>query len=144
MIGATVYRFTSPHFNGLWLAIIGYLGSCTMVLLEPLHLWVLMAVIPISGFCFVQGRIAARTLLMRASPEGQAGRIFGATQAFGLAYAIAATVGLSMLADATHVRYAFWGLSLLIAATVILAAGPLVRRAVTKPAQTPVLAGTAA
>jgi MFS family permease len=144
LIGAAVYRFTSPRIQGLWLAMLGYLGSCVMLVLQPLSLWLLMIVIPISGFCFAQGRIAARTLLMQASPEQRAGRIFGATQAFGLAYAIAATVGLSALSDATHVRYAFWGLALLVATTVLLAGGALIRRVVVKPAPAAPLAGVPA
>jgi MFS family permease len=138
LIGAAVYRFTSVRIDGLLLAVLGYLGSCLMLLLQPLSLVTLMLVIPISGFCFAQARIAARTLLMRAAPERRVGRIFGATQAGGLAYAVAATVGLSMLSDSTDVRYGFWGLSLLVAATVLLSGASLARR------RTPVLAGSAA
>jgi len=64
-------------------------------------------------------RIAARTLLMKASPADQVGRIFGGAQAFGLGLGIAATLGLSALADRTSVPVAFWSLAALIGAIAV-------------------------
>ncbi|MET0134666.1 MAG: MFS transporter [Kibdelosporangium sp.] len=119
IIGAGVYGRVAGKVNGLKLALVGTLGCCVMLVLEPLHYIVLMAVVPFAAFFFAQGRIAARTLLMQAAPEDRVGRIFGGAQAFGLALGVAGTVGLSALADATHVRYAFWGLALIIAGIVI-------------------------
>jgi MFS family permease len=119
IFGAACYGWVSERISGLRLAVLGTLGCMTMVALEPLHYGVLMAVIPIAGFCFAQGRIAARTLLMRASPEDRVGRIFGGAQAFGLALGIAATVGLSSVADAFGVPWAFWGLVVLVVGIVV-------------------------
>lgn len=119
IIGAGVYGRIAGKISGLKLALIGALGCCVMLVLEPLHYVVLLAVVPFAAFFFAQGRIAARTLLMQASPEERVGRIFGGAQAFGLALGIAGTVGLSALADATSVPFAFWGLAAIIAAIVI-------------------------
>lgn len=111
--GAACYGWVSARIKGLHLAVIGMLGNLTMLAIQPLHYIVLMTAIPFAGFSFAQGRIAARTMLMRASPEERTGRIFGGAQALGLALGVAATVSLSALADATRVPYAFWGLALL-------------------------------
>ncbi len=114
IVGAACYGWISTKIKGLNLAVLGSLGCMTMVIFEPLGPYVLMSVIPFAAFCFANGRIAARTLLMRASPVDKVGRIFGGAQAFGLALGIAATVGLSVLADATSIPYAFWGLVVLV------------------------------
>jgi MFS family permease len=119
IIGAGVYGRIAGKVPVLKLALIGTLGCCVMIVLEPLHYVVLMVVIPFAAFFFAQGRIAARTLLMQASPEERVGRIFGGAQALGLALGIGGTVGLSALADAVGVPYAFWGLAAIIAAIVI-------------------------
>lgn len=144
LVSAAMYGFISPKVNGLRLAMLGYLGSCLVIALEPMALWLLLAVIPISGFCFAQGRIAARTLLMRAVPDSRAGRVFGATQAFGLGYSVLATVVLATMSDRTDIRSGFWGTSLLVGATVLIAGLPLARREARRPAETPALAGSAA
>jgi MFS family permease len=119
IIGAACYGRISTRIKGLHLAVFGMLGNLVMFAIQPLHYIVLMAAIPFAGFCFAQGRIAARTLLMRASPEDRVGRIFGGTQAAGLALGVVATVGLSALADASTVPYAFWGLAILQGAIAI-------------------------
>ncbi|WP_409492332.1 MFS transporter [Amycolatopsis sp. cmx-11-12] len=119
IVGAAAYGKVSKRFKGIHLAVLGTLGNLICLAIQPLHYIALMAAIPFAGFCFAQGRIAARTLLMRASPEDRVGRIFGGTQAVGLGLGVAATVGLSTLADATTVPYAFWGLALLQGAIVI-------------------------
>jgi len=116
----------------------------TFVIVEPVHYLVLMAVIPFAAFCFANGRIAARTLLMQASPVQRVGRIFGGAQAFGLALGTAATFGLSSLADATTVPYAFWGLVLLVDAIVIGTYLSLVRPMKAAQAEPEVLAPAAA
>jgi len=119
LIGAASYGWVSKRIKGLNLAVLGMLGNLVMFALQPTHYIVLMACIPFAGFCFAQGRIAARTLLMRASPENRTGRIFGSAQALGLALGIGATVGLSALADATTVPYAFWGCAILQGAIAV-------------------------
>ncbi|MFD5092812.1 MFS transporter [Amycolatopsis thailandensis] len=119
IVGAAAYGKVSKRFKGIHLAVLGTLGNLICLAIQPLHYIALMAAIPFAGFCFAQGRIAARTLLMRASPEDRVGRIFGGTQAVGLGLGVGATVGLSALADATTVPYAFWGLAILQGAIVI-------------------------
>ncbi|WP_327001058.1 MFS transporter [Dactylosporangium sp. NBC_01737] len=114
IIGAACYPWISARIKGLHLAVLGQLGCMTMVIFEPLHYIVLMSVIPVAAFCFANGRIAARTLLMQASPVERVGRIFGGAQAFGLALGVAATVVLSAVADAISVPWAFWGLVVLV------------------------------
>src|SRR5262249_49390058 len=69
----------------------------------------------------------ARTLLTRAATVERAGRVFGGAQAFGLALGIVATVGLSLLADATAVKWAFWGLVLMVDAIAFFTYLSLVR-----------------
>jgi MFS family permease len=117
--GATCYGWVSARIGGLPLAVLGMLGNLVVLVVEPLHYIVLMTTIPLAGFCFAQGRIAARTLLMRAAPADRVGRVFGAAQALGLGLGIAATVGLSALADSTTVPYAFWGCAILQGAIVM-------------------------
>ncbi|UUV33161.1 MFS transporter [Amycolatopsis roodepoortensis] len=119
IVGAAAYGKVSKQFKGIHLAVLGTLGNLICLAIQPLHYIALMAAIPFAGFCFAQGRIAARTLLMRASPEERVGRIFGGTQALGLGLGVGATVALSSLADATTVPYAFWGLAILQGAIVI-------------------------
>ncbi|MEV6909035.1 MFS transporter [Amycolatopsis sp. NPDC051071] len=119
IVGAAMYGKVSKRFKGIHLAVLGTLGNLICLAIQPLHYIALMVAIPFAGFCFAQGRIAARTLLMRASPEDRVGRIFGGTQAVGLGLGVGATVVLSTLADATTVPYAFWGLAILQGAIVI-------------------------
>jgi MFS family permease len=119
LIGAASYGWVSKRIKGLNLAVLGMLGNLVMFALQPTHYIVLMIVIPFAGFCFAQGRIASRTLLMRASPEEKTGRIFGSAQALGLALGIGATVTLSALADSASVPYAFWACALFQGAIAI-------------------------
>jgi MFS family permease len=119
IIGAACYPWISARIKGLHLAVLGQLGCMTMVIFEPLHYIALMSVIPVAAFCFANGRIAARTLLMQASPVERVGRIFGGAQAFGLALGVAATVGLSAVADGISVPWAFWGLVILVDAIAV-------------------------
>ncbi|MGW5053463.1 MFS transporter [Actinokineospora sp. NPDC004072] len=139
IVGAACYGWVSTRIKGLRLALLGTLGCMAMVALEPLHHVVLMVVIPFAAFSFAQGRIAARTLLMQSSPEDRVGRIFGFAQAMGLAMGVAATVGLSALADATSVPVAFWGLALLISGIAVSTYLSLVKplKAMAAPAPEP-------
>jgi MFS family permease len=144
IVGAACYGRISTRIKGLNLAVLGSLGCMTMVIFEPLGPYVLMSVIPFAAFFFANGRIAARTLLMRASPVDKVGRIFGGAQAFGLALGIAATVGLSVLADATRIPYAFWGLVILVDAIVVGTYISLVRPLSALSKQPEILEATAA
>jgi MFS family permease len=117
--GAACYPWVSGRIRPLPLAVLGMLGNLTMFVIQPLNYLALMTAIPFAGFCFAQGRIAARTLLMRASPEDRVGRIFGGAQAVGLAMGVVATMGLAALADATTVPYAFWACAALQGAIAV-------------------------
>jgi MFS family permease len=114
IVGAAAHGWIAARVSGLRIALFGSLGCCVMVVVETANYVVLMFCIAFAGFFFANFRIAARTLLMRASPEERVGRIFGTAQAFGLALGIAATLGLSILADKTSVPVAFYGLAILI------------------------------
>jgi MFS family permease len=114
IVGAATYGKLSARAHGLELAVLCSLVCAVTIALEPTGYIVLMAVIPFAGFFFANFRIAARTLLMQASPAERAGRIFGGAQAFGLALGIAATVGLSVLADRVSVPVAFWALAVIV------------------------------
>jgi MFS family permease len=114
IIGAAAHGWIAARVSGLRIALFGSLGCCVMVVVESTNYIVLMFCIAFAGFFFANFRIAARTMLMHASPEDRAGRIFGGAQAFGLALGIAATLGLSILADKTSVPVAFYGLAILI------------------------------
>jgi MFS family permease len=119
ILGAACYGWISARISGLRMALICSLICCVTIVLEPVHYVVLMIVIPFAGFFFANFRIAARTLLMKASPADRVGRIFGGAQAFGLGLGIAATLGLSVLADRTSVPVAFWSLAALIGAIAV-------------------------
>ena len=144
LIGAALYPKISSRVKILPLAVIAMLGNVAMWCLEPLNYILLMSVIPIGGACYALTRIAARTMLMRASPQDQVGRIFGGTQAASLALSVLVTVALSALADATTVQYAFWGLGALQAGIAIGTYISLVKPMSALAKQSEVLAATAA
>jgi MFS-type transporter involved in bile tolerance (Atg22 family) len=126
--GAAAFKRTSRLFPPKRLALFGFLVSAGLISVEAVNVVALMIAIPISGFCFSQARVAARTMLMRAVPESRAGRVFGTTNAFGLAFSVAATMVLSVLADHTEVRAGFWGLSIVVGVTAIVAVLSLANR----------------
>jgi MFS family permease len=113
LIGGLLYPKISSRVRALPLAVLAMLGNVAIWCLEPLNYIALMCLIPVGGTCYALTRISSRTLLMRASPQERVGRIFGGTQAAGLALAVLATVVMSALADATTVPIAFWGLGAL-------------------------------
>jgi MFS family permease len=119
IVGGTCHGWIAARFPSLRIALTGSLICCLILTLIQSNYIVLMCLMPFAGFSFVNFRIAARTMLMKAAPQDQVGRIFGAAQALGLAVGIAAVLGLSILADRTRVPNAFFGLAALIAAIVI-------------------------
>jgi MFS family permease len=135
--GAACYPWFSKRVKGLRLAAGGMAVMLVLFCLQPIHYIVLMAVIPVAGFFFAQGRIASRTLLMRASPAAQVGRIFGGTNAAGLAAGITANLVISTYADHNTVRSAFWVLAAvqgsILAGTYISLVKPMA--ALEKPAE---------
>jgi MFS family permease len=137
--GGACYARISSRVKPLQLAVFSMLANLVMWCLEPLNWILLMAAIPIGGFCYALTRISSRTLLMQASPPDRVGRIFGTTQAAGLALTVVATAGISVLADATTVPYAFWALGALQVGLAIGAYISLVKplSALGKPAAIP-------
>jgi MFS family permease len=119
LAGGACYPWISSRIKPVPLAVFSMLANLVMWCIEPLNYIVLMSAIPVGGFCYAQTRISARTLLMRASPPDRVGRVFGTTQATALALTVLATAGMSVLADATTVPYAFWALGALQAGLAI-------------------------
>jgi MFS family permease len=116
LTGAACYPWFSKRVKGLRLAAGGMAVMLVLFCLQPINYIVLMAVIPVAGFFFAQGRISSRTLLMRASPTERVGRIFGGTNAAGLAAGITANLVISTYADHNSLRSAFWVLAAVQAA----------------------------
>jgi Major Facilitator Superfamily len=115
MFAAASYKRISARFANLPIVCAGYVGCAVLIALEPIGVATLLICIPLAGLTFGLARVAARTQLMTAVDESQAGRVFGATNAFGLAFAAAATVVISGLADHTEVPYAFVALGAFVA-----------------------------
>lgn len=136
IIGAACHGWIAARFPSLRIALGCSLVCCLTIVLEPANYIVLMCVIPFAGFFFVNFRIAARTMLMKASPQERVGRIFGGTQAFGLGLGIAATVGLASLAGTSHVPFlagtnhvplAFFALAALVGSIAVATSLSLVK-----------------
>jgi MFS family permease len=134
MIAAALYKRVSTRVSTLRMAFIGYLACAAIIALEPINVWLLVALIPFSGMFFGLARISARTMLMSAVAESRAGRVFGATQALGLGLSAIMTVLISRLADQTRVSYAFFVLAAVVAAMVVVVVLLLRARAVRQPA----------
>ena len=111
LTGAALYDRISKRLSPMRLAFYGTLLNLAMFCLQPLNFIVLMVAIAFAGFGFALSRIAARTLLMQASPHDRVGRIFGGVNALGLGLGITANVGLSALADHTAVPDSMWTLA---------------------------------
>ena len=97
--------------------------------LEPFNVYATMAIIFCSGLCFGMGRIASRTLLMSAVEESRAGRVFGATNAFGLGLGAVVTIGLSLVSDHATIKAGFFGLAGMTALLVCVASYAIYRTA---------------
>jgi MFS family permease len=121
VVGAAIFPRVSARVRLLPLAVLTMLANVVCWCLEPLNYIVLICLIPFAGVVYALTRISARTLLMKASPDDRAGRIFGGAQAAGLGLAVLATVVLALVADKTQVIYAFWGLGAAQAAISIIA-----------------------
>ncbi|WP_374774846.1 MFS transporter [Streptomyces sp. NBC_01310] len=115
LFAAWAFKKLSAKATVLKTALIGYLAFSVLLVLESIHLYSMMAVIPFAAIAFCVARISARTALMSAAPEERTGFVFGATNAFGLAAGTTAVVLISLLVDATHVRNGFYALSALTA-----------------------------
>jgi MFS family permease len=128
LIAAAVYKSVSTRVGNLRIALVGYLGCAVFIALEPqLGVVALMFLLLSGALTFGLARVAARTLLMSAVVEDRVGRVFGATNAFGLAFSVVATLAISGVADHTEVRYGFLALALLVGAISLVAAATLWR-----------------
>jgi MFS family permease len=118
MLAAAWFPRVSNRIRGPRLAFLGLLGSAVCMAVEPFNVYATMVIIFCSGLCFGLGRIASRTLLMSAVQENRAGRVFGATNAFGLGLGAVVTIGLSVLSDHATIKAGFFGLAAVTALIV--------------------------
>jgi MFS family permease len=128
MLAAAWFPQISNRIRGPRLAFLGMLGSAACMAIEPFNVYATMVIIFFSGMCFGMGRIAARTLLMSAVEESRAGKVFGATNAFGLALGAVVTIGLSVVSDHTTIKAGFLGLAG-VTALIVSAASFVIHRA---------------
>lgn len=122
LVAAALYKIVSRRSPDLHTALVGYLACAALVMAQPrLGVAGLMVLLPLGTLAFGAARISCRTMLMRAAPHDRAGTVFGATNAFGLAFSVAATIAISGVADRHAVHHGFTSLALLIAGTAALA-----------------------
>ena len=115
LLAAALYKRLSAHATDLRIALLGFAGCAAFITAQPLFgVALLMVLLPLGTLTFGAARIATRTMLMAAVEESRAGQVFGAANATGLALSVAATLGISVIADSTEVRYGFLALALLI------------------------------
>ncbi len=125
---AALYKWAGPRFPNLRIALVGYVLCGTLLATEShFGVWVFMLLYPLQAMMFGTGRVAARTMLLHAVPESRAGRVFGATNSVGLAFSVAATIGISRLADRTSVQVGWIVLGTLVACTAVVAVALLWR-----------------
>ena len=127
LTGAALYDRISKRFTLMQLAFYGTMLNLAMFCLQPLNYIVLMVAISFAGFGFALSRIAARTLLMQASPHDRVGRIFGGVNAVGLGAGITANIALSALADHTAVPDSMWTLAAIQVSVAVGAYVSLIR-----------------
>lgn len=125
---AALYKWVSPRWPNLRIALIGYVACGTILALEThFGVWVFMVLYPLGAMMFGVSRVAARTMLLHAVPENRAGRVFGTTNAVGLTFSVAATIGISRLVDRTTVQTGWVVLGVLIACLAVVAVALLWR-----------------
>jgi MFS family permease len=118
LLAAVAYKLVNRRVPNLWLALAGYFACAAFVVLQPrFGITGLMILLPLGTLTFGIARISCRTMLMRAVPEQRAGRVFGATNAFGLAFSVVATMAIAGISDHTAVRHGFTSLAVLMAGT---------------------------
>ncbi len=131
-VGALTAAALYPRIRGrssdLRIAFGGYLGCATFIALQPqLGVVGMMGFLPAAALTFGLARIAARTMLMTAVTEDRVGRVFGATNAFGLAFSVAATLVVSGVVDRTREPYGAVTLALIVGVTALFTVAALVR-----------------
>ncbi|MFF4953021.1 MFS transporter [Streptomyces chattanoogensis] len=128
VIAATVFGRISGRLGELRLMLLGYLGCALFISLQPRFGTVgLMMLLPLGALTFGLARISARTLLMRAATEDRVGRVFGATNAFGLAASAGAALAITTLSDRTQVKYGYLSLAVLVAVIATITIGTIWR-----------------
>ncbi|WP_018350187.1 MFS transporter [Longispora albida] len=80
----------------------------------------MMALLGVGAFILCNAAIATRTLLMTSISADRVGRVFGAANAFRVAFAAVATLTLAQFADSQNVEYAFFAFGALIAGVAII------------------------
>jgi MFS family permease len=127
LAGVALYKRASTRFDQLTIATAGYLGCALFVVLNPRWGIVALAVsYPAAAACFGAARVAARTMLMNATTERNVGRVFGAANAAGLAFSVAATLLITRIADTTSVSAGYVTLALTV--TAVAAVGAMLIR----------------
>jgi MFS family permease len=111
MFAAAWFPRVSNRIRGPRLAFLGMLGSAVCMAIEPFNVYATMVIIFFSGLLFGMARIAARTMLMSAVEESRAGRVFGATNAFGLGLGAVVTIGLALVSDHATIKIGFFCLA---------------------------------
>ncbi len=125
---AALYKWVSPRRPNLRIALVGYVACGTILALEThFGVWVFMLLYPLGAMMFGVGRVAARTMLLHAVPEHRAGRVFGTTNAVGLMFSVAATIGISRLVDHSTVQTGWSVLGAGVACTAVVAVALLWR-----------------
>lgn len=119
---AACYPRLPARLGHLRIAIVGIIGCAVLAAVEPLHLSVLLAGIPVAGALVGLARVATRSLLLASVPEHRAGQVFGATNAAGLGLSAVITVLVAGIADHTHIANAFYALAAIVTAIVAVTA----------------------
>jgi MFS family permease len=126
---AALYKTVASRIPNLRIVLLGYVLCAIVLALEPrFGVGVFLLLYPVGALMFGIARVAARTMLLHAVPESIAGRVFGVTNAVGLAFSVAATVAIARLVDRTEVQNGYLALALIVACTTAIAVGLLWRQ----------------
>ncbi|WP_018353386.1 MFS transporter [Longispora albida] len=118
---AVLFKRLITRVGGLAIALAGYAGCAVLTVGLPLlGVAAVMVLLPAVALTFGLARIAARTLLMRAADPARAGAVFGATNAFGLGYAVVSMVVVGLVADRSGIVPGYLLLAALIAGTALM------------------------
>lgn len=122
---AACYPRLPARLGHLRVAVVGIVGCAIIVAVQPRHLAVLLAGIPVAGALVGLARVATRSLLLASVPERRAGQVFGATNAAGLGLSAVITVLVAAFADHTTIANAFYALAAITAAIAVGTAATL-------------------
>jgi len=139
LLAAVAYRVVGRRAGDLRIALVGFLATSVMLVLEPqFGVTGLVVFVLLGAFLFGQARIASRSLLMTSVEEHRIGRAFGIANAGGLAATVGAMFVISAITDHSDTRYGFAALAATSAVAALAAAGlPALRRTPVPPPQPP-------